>query len=661
MRVTQDWIDAQTPMGARLIADGATFRVWAPGAQHVYVVLHPLLDYRPRAEHQLSRDPNSGHFTGFVRGVVDGTPYRYWVVGHGGSGFKRDPHARELRYFDELPSDDYEHADAVVRDPETYHWVAPGFRPPNFEELIIYQLHLGVFFAQSDERRDRRNRTAKLLDAIDRIPYLSDLGITAVQPLSLSELWLPRRSTYKGTDPFSPEMDYGVGRRELESRYLRRVNALLTARGAAPKTVGELEGYVNQLKLFVDLCHLYGIAVLADVVYSHAGADDDPASLHYFDRPLERTVTSDLYFAPNGASWSGGRVFDFNKPDVCAYLIENARMWLHEYRADGLHYTNAHVIAAHGGAQFLRDLTSTVRYFKPEAIQIAEYWAEDPILAVTSAPEGLGCDSVRDARLRDAVRAVLMQATRGASAELDLDPVRDALHPRAGCDAQWRHCHALEDYDQLATDEHFAPQQPRMAALAGAGDARSWYAQSRCRVATGLLLTAPGTPQLFMGQEFLEDKPWSERPLAEGLFIYWDGLEGNDRAMTDFHRYTRDLCRLRRQYPALRGDGLNVFHVHNGHRVLAFQRWDTRSGQNVVVVASLNEHPFLDSSYRLGFPVQGHWDELFNSDAYQEFPNAAAQGNFGGVEADGPGLDGLEHSAGITLPANGLLVFVKRG
>lgn len=660
MRVTQEFIDAHTPMGVRLIEGGATFRVWAPSAEHVYVVLDPLLHYSPKPEHRLNRDPESGHFSGFVPGVVDGTRYRYWVVGRGGAGFKRDPYARELHYLDDLPSDDYEHASGVVRDVDAYRWVAPAFRTPNFDELILYQLHVGVFFARGDDNHDRRNRGAKLLDAIDRIPYLADLGVTALQPLPLADLWLPRRRNYRGTDPFSLEVAYAVGQRELETRYLHRVNALLAARGAGPKTARELSSHVNQLKLFIDLCHLYGIAVIADVVYSHAGAAEDPQSLHYFDLPAERAPADDLYFAPSGASWSGGRVFDFDKPDVRAYFIENARVWLQEYRADGLHYTHAHVIAEHGGARFLRDLTSTVRYLKPEAIQLAEYWADDRAAAVAPTPSGLGCDGARDDRLRDAVRATLQQATQGASAALDLDPLRDALYPRPGFDAQWRHCHCIESHDQLAAGDDLVAEKPRMAALAGAGDARSWYAASRCRVATGLLLTAPGIPQLFMGQEFMEDKPWNERSSAQQLFIYWDGLGGSDRVMTDFHRYTRDLCWLRRQYPALRGDGLNVFHVHNAHRVLAFHRWDARSGQDVVVVASFNEHLFLAASYRLGFPKQGRWEEVFNSDAYEKFPNPAAIGNYGGVDAHGPPLDGLKCSAELTLPANGLLVFAKR-
>ena len=129
--------------------------------------------------------------------------------------------------------------------------------------------------------------------------------------------------------------------------------------------------------------------------------------------------------------------------------------------------------------------------------------------------------------------------------------------------------------------------------------------------------------------------------------------------MSDQHRFTRDLMWLRRRQPALRGEGLNVFHVHNDNRVIAFHRWLPDAGRDVVVVASLNEMTFYDRSYRLGFPGAGHWEEVFNSDIYDNFFNANAQGNYGGVTADEEPWQGLPTSAGITLPANSLLVFAR--
>ncbi len=660
MAVTQEGIGADTPMGGTLVANGATFRVWAPGAQAVYVVLSADLDYTPDPADRLAQDPATGHWTGCVGGVTDGAAYRYWVVGAGSAGFKRDPYARELHYYQGVALDDYNDSHCVLRDPSGYRWVAPDFRPPPFHQLAVYQFHVGVFYARDENGKDiRANRVSKFFDALDRIPYLADLGVNAVQPLPFVEFWTDCSLGYNGTDLFSPEMDYCVdpGDPAFTARYLPRINARLAARGQAPKTAAELSSHVNQLKLFVDVCHLYGLAVIADVVFNHAGGAFNEQSIDFFDRPADPGDANNLFFNVNGADWAGGRVFGYQKNDVGEFLIDNLRVFLGEYGLDGVRYDEVRVIDWNGGWQFLQGMTSTVRFLKSDAVQIAEYWDDDRPLAVTPPPGGMGFDVGYEDRLRGAVRTVLAQAAGGAGAAVTMDVVRDSLYTRAGFSSAWRQYQHLENQD-LVYDPH-GDKQPRIAALAGGGDARSWYATSRARVANGLLLTAPGVPMLFMGQEFLEDKFWSDWPGAANLFIDWDGLEGGDRQMGDFHRCVRDLLWLRRRYPALTGEGLNVFHVHNDNRVIAFHRWVPGAGQDVVVVASLNETTFYHGSYLLGLPLAGGWAEVFNSDVYECWVNPNVQGNYGGVTADGPARDGLAQSAGVTLPANGLLVFAR--
>src|SRR5207302_4202692 len=108
--------------------------------------------------------------------------------------------------------------------------------------------------------------------------------------------------------------------------------------------------------------------------------------------------------------------------------------------------------------------------------------------------------------LRDAVRGAIAQAAQGRDAYVDLDKARDTLYPQAGFSAAWRVVNHLENHDLVWLNHD---HQPRVAALADPSDSRSWYARSRARVALGLLVTAPGVPMLFMGQEFLEDKSWN--------------------------------------------------------------------------------------------------------------------------------------------------------
>ena len=79
---------------------------------------------------------------------------------------------------------------------------------------------------------------------------------------------------------------------------------------------------------------------------------------------------------------------------------------------------------------------------------------------------------------------------------------------------------------------------------------------------------------LFMGQEFLEDKQWSDDFVSHhDLLLYWAGLDQGDKPMLDHMRFTRELLDLRRQFPGLRGQGFRVVHAHDQNRVLAFHRW----------------------------------------------------------------------------------------
>jgi 1,4-alpha-glucan branching enzyme len=268
---------------------------------------------------------------------------------------------------------------------------------------------------------------------------------------------------------------------------------------------------------------------------------------------------------------------------------------------------------------------------------------------------GAGFDTCYHDALRDTVRRALAQASAGAGASVDMTGIANALWP-SGFDQSWKFVQNLETHDEVLEG-----RKPRIARLADPGDARSWHARSRARVAAGWLLTAPGTPMIFMGQEFLEDKPWSDniqdRP---NLRLNWDGLEkapgaGGDKHMSDFHRCVRDLIHLRHRLPALRADGFRVFHVHDANRVIAFHRWVPGEGGDVVVVANLSEYTLYN--YQLGFPRAGRWPEMFNSDVYDNWVNPWVQGNGGQVFANSPGLHGFGQSGSVTLPANSIIAF----
>jgi 1,4-alpha-glucan branching enzyme len=115
-----------------------------------------------------------------------------------------------------------------------------------------------------------------------------------------------------------------------------------------------------------------------------------------------------------------------------------------------------------------------------------------------------------------------------------------------------------------------------------------------------------------MGQEFLEDKQWNWDPADTSHLIWWAGLlTGSDSAMVNHLQFTKDAIGLRWDQPALRGDNVNPFHVHDQNRVIAYHRWLEVTGQDVIIVVTLAENTWYD--YQIGFPYAGGWTEIFNS------------------------------------------------
>jgi 1,4-alpha-glucan branching enzyme len=651
MPVLNRGVGVDTPMGATLVEGGAVFRTWAPAARDVYLVTEANTtaswsNYIPVQSDRLV-PLGDGTWARYAEALQDGDPYLFWIRGPDGGteGFKRDPYARELgTSFPTCP--------CLLRESNSYPWHDVGWRPHAFSDLIIYQLHVGVFWGA----RLQPSHYGKFLDAAARIPYLRDLGVTAVQLLPIQEYDGAFGLGYAGLDYFSPEMAYQVQDDSELASHLPRINGLLAEHGQAPLTLEDLASGPNQLKCFVDLCHLNGLSVIFDVVYNHAGGGFDDRSIRFYDRQPPTHDNQSLYFTDKG--WAGGLVFAYWQEGVRRYLIDNARFFVSEYRIDGIRYDEVTVMHHHGGDAFCRELTQAVREVKPEAIQIAEYWDWDRAFPVTPLPAGLGFDAALSDGLRTALRSVLAEAGAGASAGVHMDRIRDALYPPQGFPAAWAVVQCLEDHDVVRWDyDQNRARAPRIPALADTSNSRSWYARSRSRVATTLLLTAPGIPMLFMGQEILEDKPWHDDIRFWSQFlIWWEGLE-HDRRMRDFLQFTRDLTRLRLRYRALRGNNIRVSYVHESDRVIMMHRWIEGEGQDVVIVASLNENTL--ERYSVDMPHPGLWHEVFNSDFYDHFPNPTVAGNGGRISADGPAGDIYSHSAHMRIPANGALVFAR--
>jgi 1,4-alpha-glucan branching enzyme len=655
MALSQSNINPSTPMGATLVPGGATFKVWGPLAQSVYLngTFGAAARWSTSTDPtlQLNMDPSSGYWTGFLPGVADGDQYKYYVIGQpgGNSGYKRDPYARELTSSTTFPFG----VNCIARSPNTYPWHDQSFVTPDYSNLIIYQLHIGVFAPATFPN------CGTFLDVIAKIPYLVALGVNLLQPLPICECKETPDEGYDGADLFSPDSLYTVYDPTALGNYLTNLNSLLAAQGCAPLTLGQITGGPNQLKALVDLCHVYGIAVAFDVVYNHAGGFvGDDESIYFWDRealPSPATNNQSLFFT--SVSVVGGLSFALWKQEVSQFLIDNASFFINEFHVDAFRYDEISLLLQANqpsGWTFCQNLTNTLRYIKDRLLQNAEYWPSEfsasvPSIVQPASQGGAGFDTVQHDALRIAIRGAIQSASYGQSSAVDMDAILGSLYP-PGLPQAWNAVPCVENHDVV-----YINRDVRIPVLADGSDAQSFYARSRSKVATGLLLAAPGIPQIFMGQEFLESRQWCDDPTAQSNLLEWVALSSGNKSMADQLRFTQDFIRLRWNQPALRGQSINPYYSSNNDRVIAFHRWIDGQGLDVVVVASLNDGPFF--GYQLGFPQSGRWAELFNSDVYDNWVNPLAVGNNGAIFANGGPLHNLPSSAPITIPPRSILVF----
>ncbi len=191
------------------------------------------------------------------------------------------------------------HGWSVVVDPAAYTWKNPDWRGRPWHEAVIYELHPGAFGGFDGIR--------------GQLPRLRDLGVTAIELMPINDFPGKRNWGYDGVLPYAPDESYG-----------------------SPEA----------LKALIDAAHGLGLGVLIDVVYNHFGPDG--AYLHVYAKQ---------FFNPDRHTpW--GAAIDFREPPVSRFFIDNALMWLNEYRADGLRFDAVH---AYEDDRFIAELGRAIR------------------------------------------------------------------------------------------------------------------------------------------------------------------------------------------------------------------------------------------------------------------------------------------------------------
>ena len=347
------------------------------------------------------------------------------------------------------------HGWSVVTDASSYRWEHGDWMGRPWHEAVVYELHPG---------------TCGGFDGIRAmLPDLKRLGVTAVELMPVADFPGARNWGYDGVLPYAPDEAYGTP---------------------------------DAFKAMVDAAHGLGLMVMLDVVYNHFGPDG--AYIH----GLAKTFFDEGEHTPWGAA------IDFRKEPVQQFFLQNALMWLQEYRVDGLRFDAVHTIRPQA---FLSQLSRTLRAAAepgrhvhlvlenesntaallrdtPDSPLFDAQWTDDwhhcVHVMLTGESEGYYED------FADAARLLARSLSEGFSYQGETSP--HSGKPRGEASAQLPPTSfviCLQNHDQIGN----RAMGERLAALAD---------PEALRAATALLLTTPLIPMLFEGEEHASRTPF---------------------------------------------------------------------------------------------------------------------------------------------------------
>jgi 1,4-alpha-glucan branching enzyme len=499
---------------------------------------------------------DGGVFSVDVAAAHVGQAYQYLIV-HGTDRLRRnDPRARAVTDST---------GNSLIVDPRAFAWKAT-FAPIPVEQQVLYELHLGSFSVPTGAPHGTWATATAQLD------YLAQLGVNMLEVMPPAEFPGDSSWGYNPALPFAAEHAYGPP---------------------------------DDARAFVDAAHQRGLGVIIDVVHNHYTKRDNP--LVCLDGDCGGASGAYFYADAARANTPWGPRPDFATPEVRDYIADNARLWLDEYRADGLRWDSVSNIRGYDngataipeGGQMLRTILDGLHARFPGTLQVAEDLATlDPITAPT-AQNGFGFDTQWDAAFFHPVDDTVIAAN---DSDRSMSAIAAAITHRYNGRALHRVVYS-EDHDEVANGRSRIPE------MISPGDAGSWAARMRSTLAAAIVLTSPGIPMLFMGQEFLENGHFADtNPLDWSKVATYAGIL----------QLYKDLIALRKNSDGhtrgLTGEGVSVYHVNDIAKVIAYHRFSTGgAGDDVVVLANFSQKAF--PAYELGLPRAGTWHVRFSSDA----------------------------------------------
>ncbi|CAK7280046.1 malto-oligosyltrehalose trehalohydrolase [Streptomyces misionensis] len=425
------------------------FEVWAPQADRVTLQCEGVA-------HPLGRDPERA---GWWRGEAEaGDGARYGFALDDGPVLP-DPRSRRQ-------PDGPDGLSAVVEH-ERYTWRAdwPGRALPG---AVLYELHVGTYTPEGT-----------LDAAAARLGHLVELGVTHVELMPLC--------------PFPGRHGWGY-------------------EGVSPWAVHEPYGGPEALKRFVDRAHELGLAVILDVVHNHLGPSGNylPRFGPYF---------TDAYTTPWGAA------VNLDAPgsdEVRAFLIGSALAWLRDYRLDGLRLDAVHALYDTRARHFLEELSAAVDDLAAELGRplslIAESDLNNPRFITSRAEHGLGLHAQWNDDFHHALHTALTGESQGYYADFARAPFAALAKTLTGgyfhdgTYSSFRGRHHGRPLDRARVGGHrllgYSQTHDQVGNRAQGDRLSAHLSPGLLACAATLVLTAPFTPMLFMGEEWAAGTPW---------------------------------------------------------------------------------------------------------------------------------------------------------
>lgn len=542
-------------VGAIVRKSGASFRIWAPFADSVSVTG----SFNNWSETALASE-GDGYWFGVVPGAMAGQEYKFVIRRGENTYYRNDPRALHFTTS----------AGCSVLADNMFDWGEDNFQPVPTEKQVIYELHVGTFY------RPDPAICGTFYDVIAKLDYLADLGVNMIELMPIGSMMMDRGWGYAIDYIYAVESLYG-GRRGL-------------------------------LEL-VKAAHDRGIGIILDVVYNHFGPDTN-LDLWQFDG-WSQDGMGGIYFYNDWRAetpWGNTRP-DFGRREVSQYIIDNVKMWLHDCHIDGLRVDSTIFIRNVKGQnnnpstdlpegwQLLQRINDVALKIKQSAVTIAEDVGGNEYITKPQSEGGAGFMAQWALGFPQALREALYS---DQPSQVNMTGVCAELGQRFNNDA-WQRVIFSDSHDSAANGS------ARLNEVIAFGKSAGLFARKQSLIAAGLLLTIPGRPMLFQGQEFMQG----------GSFNDWQGLNWkNADSCNGIILAYKHLIDLRKnkfgQSAGLTGQLANLFHVDEDNKVIAYHRWlDGGAGDDVVVIVNFGN--VLHQEYELNMPRNGIWKVRFNS------------------------------------------------